>query len=112
MIGKKVVSEENIPLFRLKQVLAERNKEGELNYEQQAAYDYSKKFAKISPVKGEKLLKGLKAIDGLDDEVIIKAIDILPSDLEAAKLIAYKTSPNIDEEKLKKVVELTSKHVK
>ncbi|MAG18171.1 MAG: DNA-directed RNA polymerase subunit F [Candidatus Diapherotrites archaeon] len=112
MIGKKIVSQENLSLFELKQVLSERNKEGELSYEQQAAFDYSKKFAKVSPSKGEKLLKDLKAIEGLDDDFITKAIDILPTDLDTAKLIAYRTNPNLDDEKLKKVVELTSKHAK
>ena len=110
MIGKKVVSQESVPLFRVKEVLAERNKEGELNYEQQQAFDYSKKFTKVTPAKGEKLLKDLKAIDGLDEDFIVKAIDVLPSDIEAVRLVAGKTS--IGEEKLKQVVELTSKYAK
>ncbi|MCR4336168.1 MAG: RNA polymerase Rpb4 family protein [archaeon] len=112
MIGKKIVSQKNLPLFELKQILSERNKDGELTYEQQAAFDYAKKFAKITPAKAEKLLKDLKGIEGLDEDFITKLIDILPTDLDTAKMIAYRTNPNLDDEKLKQIVELTSKHAK
>ncbi|HZX19463.1 MAG TPA: DNA-directed RNA polymerase subunit F [archaeon] len=110
MIGKKIIEQKNIPLYEIKEVLAERNKEGELRYEQQAAFDYSKKFAKVTPAKGEKLFKDLQAIEGLDDEYIVKAIDLLPMDLETARLINPKG--DISEEKLKEIVELTSKQAK
>lgn len=110
MIGKKVISEENVPLFKVKEVLAERNKEGELSYEQQAAFDYSKKFTKLTPVKGEKLLKELKEIEGLDEDLVTKLVDIVPFDLETARLILHKG--DLDEDKLKQVVDITSKYVK
>ena len=87
MIGKKLVSSENMPLFKVKEILAERNKDGELTYEQQHAFDYSKKFSKITPEKGEKLQKELLEIEGLDEDFMTKAIDVLPQDVETAKLI-------------------------
>lgn len=111
MIGKRVVLTENVPLFAVKETLAERNKEGELTYEQQQAFDYSKKFAKIAPSKGEKLLKELQAVEGLDADFIAKTVDILPQDIEVARLIPYKGS-NIGDDKLKQVVELVSKYAK
>jgi len=51
MIGKKIIVQSNVPLHEVKTILSERNKDGELSYEQQAAFDYSKKFAKITPAK-------------------------------------------------------------
>ncbi len=110
MIGKKVVSRANVPLFEVKNFLTERSKDGELTYEQQSAFDYSKKFAKVTPAKGEKLLKDLQAIEGLSEDFITKVIDILPLDIDTAKLISSKE--NIEEGKLKQVVELTSKQAK
>ncbi|MCR4368536.1 MAG: RNA polymerase Rpb4 family protein [archaeon] len=112
MIGKKIVSRQNVPLYEVKQVLTERNKEGELTYEQQAAFDYSKKFAKLTPAKAEKFIQELKAIEGLDEDFITKTIDILPQDLEAAKLVMYKSQTNVDDATLGKVVELASKYAK
>src|SRR3989344_1879707 len=111
MIGKKVISSQNSPLFEVKEVLSERNKDGELTYEQQHALDYSKKFTKVTPAKGEKLLKELREIEGLDEDFITKAIDILPIDMETARLISYKGSA-ITDDKIKQVVELTSKYAK
>ena len=111
MIGKKVISVQNSPLYEVKEMLTERNKEGELTYEQQQAFDYSKKFTKISPAKGEKLLAELKEIEGLDEDFITKTIDILPQDIETAKLITYKGSA-VTDEIVKQVVELTSKYAK
>ncbi len=110
MIGKKLLSAQNAPLFEVKELLSERHKEGELTYEQQAALDYSKKFSKVTPAKGEKLLKELRELD-LDEDFITKAIDILPSDAETAKLIPYKGS-GITDDKIKQVVEITSKYAK
>ncbi|HIH09768.1 MAG TPA: hypothetical protein HA254_03795 [Candidatus Diapherotrites archaeon] len=109
MIGKRVVSVQNVPLYHVKEILAERSKEGELRYEQQQAFDYSKKFAKITPAKGEKLIGELKGLE-LDEDFITKAVDVLPADIETARLISYKG--NVSDDKLKQVVELTSKYAK
>jgi len=110
MIGKKVISVKNVPLFEVKEVLGERNKEGELNYEQQHAFDYSKKFAKLTPAKGAKMLKELQAIEGLDEDFIIKVIDVLPQDIDIARLILYKG--NLSDDTLKQVVDISSKYAK
>ena len=111
MIGKKIVSKENVPLFKVKEMLTERNKDGELSYEQQQAFDYSKKFTKVTPVKGEKLLKELQSIEGLDEDFMVKAMDVLPSDIEEARLILHK-GMDITDDTLNQVVAITSKYVK
>lgn len=111
MIGKRVVSSQNVPLYEVKETLSERNKEGELRYEQQQAFDYAKKFCKIAPAKGEKLLKELEDIEGLDNDFISKAADVLPADIDTARLLSYKAN-SIPDEKLKQVVELVSKYSK
>ncbi len=112
MIGKRQVSARDVPLFEVKEILAERNKEGDLTYEQQQAFDYAKKFAKVTPAKGGKLLSELQAIDGLDDDFITKAIDVLPADLNTAKLILYKGGAVVSDETLKQVVDIVSKYAK
>ena len=111
MIGKKLVSQKNVPLFEMKEILAERSKEGELNYEQQQAFDYSKKFSKVTPAKGEKLLKELRAVEGLDEDFITKVVDVLPADIDTARLVSFKGS-ELDDAKLKQGVEITSKYAK
>lgn len=112
MIGKKVVVARNVPLYEVKEILGERHKEGELTYEQQQASDYSKKFAKVTPAKGDKLRSELQAIDGLDDDFITKAMDILPADLNTAKLILYKGGTVISDDKVQQAVDVISKYAK
>src|SRR3989338_8780042 len=104
MIGKKLISSKNAPLYEVKEILSDRNKEGELTYEQTQAFDYSKKFSKITPAKGEKLREELQAIEGLDEDFVTKAIDVLPTDVNTARLILYKGT-NVSDDTLKQVVE-------
>ncbi len=112
MIGKKQVSAKDVPLYEVKEILSGRNKEGDLTYEQQQAFEYSKKFAKVTPAKGEKMNSELQAINGLDDDFITKVIDIMPPDLNTAKLILYKGGAQVSDETLKQVVEVVSKYAK
>lgn len=111
MIGKKVISSQNANLSEVKEILSERQKQGDLTYEQQQAFDYSKKFSKLAHSKAEKLAEELKQIEGLDEDFITKALDVLPTDLDTAKLVSYK-SGTVTEDKLKQVVELASKYAK
>ena len=111
MIGKKLISSKNAPLYEVKEILSDRNKEGELTYEQTQAFDYSKKFSKITPAKGEKLREELQAIEGLDEDFVTKAIDVLPTDVNTARLILYKGT-NVSDDTLKQVVEAVSKYAK
>lgn len=110
MIGKKILEENNVPLHEVKTILSERNKDGELSYEQQAAFDYSKKFAKITPAKGEKLMKDLQAIEGLSEDLLTKIIDLVPADLESVQLILYKSE--LGDDTAKQILEITSKYAK
>jgi len=110
MIGKKIIEQSNVPLHEVKTILSERNKDGELNYEQQAAFDYSKKFAKITPAKGEKLSKDLQDIEGLTEDLKTKIIDLVPADLESVQLILYKSE--LSDDTAKQILEITSKYVK
>ena len=111
MIGKKLITQRNAPLFEVKEILTERSKEGELRYEQTHALEYSKKFAKITPSKAEKMREELSKIEGLDDDFISKALDILPTDIETAKLLSYKAGA-VSEDALKQTVEIATKYAK
>ena len=111
MIGKKMLMQKNAPLFEVKEILSERLKLGELRYEQVQALDYSKKFSKLSPAKAEKMKEELAAIEGLDEDFISKALDILPTDIEVAKLVSYKPGA-VSDDTLKQVVEIAAKYSK
>ncbi|MEM4256867.1 MAG: RNA polymerase Rpb4 family protein [Candidatus Diapherotrites archaeon] len=111
MIGKKLISIKPLSLFEVKEILSERAKQGELRYEQAQALEYAKKFSKLAPSKAEKLKQELSTIQGLDEDFICKVLDILPPDIETAKLISVKQG-SVSEESLKQVVEVVAKYLK
>jgi DNA-directed RNA polymerase subunit F len=111
MIGKKINSVQEIPFFEVKELMKERSAEGDMNYEQGLAYDYIKKFSKVSKVKGEKMLAELREVEGMSDSLAISIINLLPSDIDVLRLILPKDSP-FSEEQLKKIIEVSVKYSK
>jgi DNA-directed RNA polymerase subunit F len=111
MIGRKINSKEPMALFELKEVLTERNKEGELTFEQQSAFDYSKKFTPLTKVKSEKLLSELKKIEGISDELIIKIVDLVPNDKDELQLILPKGT-SLNDSQTEKILQLVQKTAK
>ncbi len=112
MIGQGLVEEKPITLSEVKVLLAAKKKDSELNYEQDIAIKYAKKFSKLTPKETEKAKADLSAIESLNEETVVKIIDILPTKKEVLDLIVAKSSPVIPEEDLAKVLEITKKYSK
>ncbi len=111
MIGKKVNSVKEVPLFEVKELLKERNSEGDMNYEQGLAYDYSKKFSKLTKVKGEKIMEELKEVEGMTDSLAIAIANILPGDADVLKLLLPKET-TYSGDQVKKIIEISVKYIK
>ncbi len=100
---------DDLSLAEVKKILTEKGKDKELNYEQKLALEHAKLFAKLTPLKAEKLKKELMELD-LSSEVAVKIVDILPNAIEL-DLIAEKNK-TITEENKEKILELVSKYKK
>jgi len=111
MIGQGLISKKPVSLVEVKALLAKRKKDAELNYEQDIALKYSKKFAKVSPKEAEKLKGELSKIESLTEELIAKIVDLIPARKETLELLIPKGS-GVSDEDLAKVLELTKKHQK
>jgi len=98
MIGKKLLATKPIPLVDVKDYLKERSEQGELTYEQNLTSDYVKKYAKIAKTKAAKLLEELRQIEGMNDELAVKIIDILPQNMDVLRLIVQKGSKIKDDD--------------
>lgn len=110
MIGKKLESSKPVPIFEVKELLKEREADGELTYEQTLANDYVKKFSKLTKAKGPKLIEALSPLVE-DQELAVKIADIMPVEIERLKLL-FPKGTNIDEAKLKEIHELVLKYAK
>jgi len=91
-----------------KEILAKKVKNGELNYEQQMAYEYLKNTVKLSKSNSEKLKKELEEL-GLKEKKIINIINILPKDEEVLKLI-LKKEKEVKPSQIKKILEIIKKY--
>ncbi|MFH1588453.1 MAG: RNA polymerase Rpb4 family protein [Candidatus Diapherotrites archaeon] len=111
MIGKTTISKKPVSLFEVKEILSERSKEGELNYEQQAVLDYSTKFSPLTKAKSDKLFEQLSQIDGLSKGLVVKLVDLLPKDEEELNLLLVK-GVDLTEEQKKSVLGLIQKYIK
>jgi len=107
MIGKRLDSNENIPLYEVKEIIKERAPE-EPTYEQGMSKDYVGKFTGITKAKGEKLLAGLQEIEGISRDLAISIVDILPENPEQVRLLVPKGT-ELGEESLKLALEAVDK---
>lgn len=95
----------------MKDILSERSADGELNYEQGLAFDYAKKFSKVSIADGEKMLAELKKIGGMTDSLAISIVNILPADKDIVALLVPK-GVNLEAGAVEKIVDLSLKNTK
>ena len=109
MIGDKIIEEKILTLTEVKDMLKERKKQSDLNYEQEQAYDYAKNFSKLTKTKAEKLISDLKEIEGMNTEIAINIVNILPTEKEILSLLIPKDS-EIKQENFSKIIELVKKH--
>jgi DNA-directed RNA polymerase subunit F len=100
---------DDLSLAEVKKILTEKGKDKELNYEQKMALEHAKLFAKLTPLKAEKLKKELLEME-LPNEVATKIVDILPNSIEL-DLIAEKNKA-ITEDNKEKILSLVSKYKK
>lgn len=114
MIGKKVLGVKPVSVFEVKEILKERldeNEKGEEpTYEQNMAYDYAKRFVKLTPAKGKKLLEELLGL-GFSEYLAFKIADILPEDMDELNLLVPRNE-KVPEETLKQALELVAKYQK
>jgi DNA-directed RNA polymerase subunit F len=90
MIGKKLLASKPITLAEVKDYLKDRSEQSELTYEQNLTNEYVKKFAKLAKTKAAKLLEELKAIEGMNEELAVKVVDLMPQSLDILRLVVPK----------------------
>lgn len=90
MIGKKLLASKPITLAEVKEYLKERSEQGELTYEQNLTNEYVKKYAKLPKTKAAKLLEELNAVEGMNEELAVKIVDLMPQTLDVLRLLISK----------------------
>ncbi len=104
MIGKKIIEERPITASEARKILEEREKKGELNYEQKTALDHLSKFVKLKPEKAREALEELSKLDKIKPETGVKIVDTLPENEEDIRAIFAKERYVLTKEEMGKIL--------
>ena len=111
MIGKEIVSEDIVPITKVKEILSIRTEKIELGYEQGISLDYANKFSKMEVEDAEKAISELnEKIPRLKRENILKIVDIVPEDKRDVEVLFSKERLILDEEEINSILEIVAKY--
>jgi DNA-directed RNA polymerase subunit F len=100
-----------VSLAEVKNILKKLSKERkELLYEQRIALEHAQKFSKLPLKKMQELIKDLKKLEIIDDLYAYKIADLLPTSADDVKAIFAKSRITLDENNIKKILEIVNKY--
>ncbi|MEN6592825.1 MAG: RNA polymerase Rpb4 family protein [Methanobacterium sp.] len=108
MIGKKIIETDPITIAEVKEMLEERSKTLELNYEQNLALDHVTKFVKTDAETVAKLVKEMEEI--IKKSQAVKLADIMPKDLADMRLMFAKERGSHKKEEMETLLEIINKY--
>ncbi len=110
MIGKEIIESEPISGAEVKKVLEEFSQENELNYEQNLTLNHLARFKRYSLEDSEEIIEKLQSEFGLRPRVAVHIVDLVPKDLADLRLIFAKEPTKIDNDEMKKILELLEQY--
>lgn len=106
-----IISEELLPNVKAKELLEEREKAGELKYEQKNSLEILRKFVKLDSKKTEELIAELKKIEKLRDRHIVSIVNFLPEDREDLRAVLHKDYSSLTDEEIDEVLKIVKKYI-
>ncbi len=103
----KVIEEKFVSYPRAKKMLEEREKEGELSYEQKSSLEHLRKFSKLED--DEQIASELRLIEKLREDLIVKIINNLPKTVDEVKILFQKDVIDLSDGDIAKIIEITKK---
>jgi len=106
-----IISEVEITDAEAKELLENREKEGELKYEQKGTLSVLRKFIKTEPEKIRKLVEELKSVERLREKQIVAIANFLPEDRDDLRAILHKEYTAFTSEEIDKILEIVKNTV-
>ena len=110
MIGKEIIETEPISGAEVKKVLEDFSEENELNYEQNLTLNHLSRFKRYSLEDSEEIIEKLQTEFGLRQRVAVHIVDLVPKDLADLRLIFAKEPTKVDNDEMKKILELLEQY--
>lgn len=107
---KEIISEEEITLPQVKKLLAQRQKEGELSFQQSITQEHASTFSKMAPAVATKLLERLIKTYDINRALAVQIVNIAPTTIEELRSILDSKSTNLTEDQLIEIVDLVIKN--
>ena len=110
MIGKNIIESEPIPGVEVKEILEEFSEDNELNYEQNVTLNHLARFRRYSLEDSEEIVAKPQEEFNLRPKVAVHIVDLVPEDLADLRLIFAKEPSKVDNEEMKKILELLEQY--
>jgi DNA-directed RNA polymerase subunit F len=104
------MSEKTVPDIEAKEILENREKEGELKYEQKNALELLKKSVKLDKEKTNSLIVELAKIEKLRDRQMVSIVNFLPEDRDDLRAVLQKEYTVLTDEEINLVLETVKKY--
>jgi len=106
-----ILSEEVVPDVEAKTLLENREKEGELRYEQKNALELLRKSVKLDKEKNASLIEELKKVEKLREKQIVTIVNFLPEDRDDLRAVLQKEYSALTNDEINLVLEILKKYI-
>ncbi|MFX1416299.1 MAG: RNA polymerase Rpb4 family protein [Promethearchaeota archaeon] len=108
---KEIISEEETTLPRVKKLLSQRGKEGELSFQQNITLEHASTFSKMAPAVADKLVERLIKSFGISRAHAVQVVNIAPTTPEEIRTILDARSTDVTDEQIAEIVEIMVKAI-
>jgi DNA-directed RNA polymerase subunit F len=107
-----ILIEEDVSSYDAKEILSERKKDKDLNYEQKICLEYLEKVCDLSPTKIKEIIQELSKISILKPRYIALIINMMPDTEEEVETLFSKERTNLKKDEIKQIVNIVNKFKK
>lgn len=101
----------HLTLAEVKDIITERQAEGELTAEQKLALEHAQKFARVDTKKAKKLVKELLELGFVSEVNAVKIADIMPTHADDVRLIFSKERASVEKKDIEKILSVVEKYL-
>ncbi len=98
-------------LAEVKEIIEERQQDGELTPEQKLALEHCQRFSRIDAKKAKKLVKELTELGFVSEVNAVKIADILPNHSDDVRAIFAKERSAVEKKDVEKILSVVQKYL-
>ncbi len=108
MFGKEIRDSRVVCLAEVSKILSEREKDGELGFEQKKALEYAVKHSNLSYEKSKELIGKLIELPYVSEAMAVKLVDLVPKTEEEVALIFQQEKRDLTNAQIKELLGIIS----